>query len=152
MNKMNKKGFTLIEMLVVIAIIAVLVSIIVPVVGNSTAKAAAATNAANLRSYAASVAVVVLAPGDAKVEATEGNESKITSGTNVIAPNAPTAKKVGSIWTGTNTAKCYLKNGTVIATFGSSCPSGTPSTDEAAAGTLEYFAYIAENGVAKSGQ
>ena len=55
MNKMNKKGFTLIEMLVVIAIIAVLVSIVVPVVSNSTVKAAAAANAANLRTVAAQV-------------------------------------------------------------------------------------------------
>lgn len=46
----HKKGFTLIEMLVVIAIIAVLVSIVVPVVGNTTDKAKAATDAANLRS------------------------------------------------------------------------------------------------------
>lgn len=46
----NKKGFTLIEMLVVIAIIAVLVSIVIPVVTNSTDKAEAATDAANLRS------------------------------------------------------------------------------------------------------
>lgn len=46
----NKKGFTLIEMLVVIAIIAVLVSIIVPTVSTATTKAKAATDAANLRS------------------------------------------------------------------------------------------------------
>ena len=46
----NKKGFTLIEMLVVIAIIAVLVSIVVPVVGSTTTKAEAAVDAANLRS------------------------------------------------------------------------------------------------------
>lgn len=46
----NKKGFTLIEMLVVIAIIAVLVSIVIPVVSNSTAKAEAAADASNLRS------------------------------------------------------------------------------------------------------
>ena len=39
MKKMNKKGFTLIEMLAVIAIIAVLVAIIVPAVGSSTTKA-----------------------------------------------------------------------------------------------------------------
>lgn len=45
----SKKGFTLIEMLVVIAIIAVLVSIVIPVVSNSTEKANAATDAANLR-------------------------------------------------------------------------------------------------------
>ena len=47
---MNKKGFTLIEMLVVIAIIAVLVAIVVPAVGSSTTKAKASTDAANLRS------------------------------------------------------------------------------------------------------
>lgn len=46
----DKRGFTLIEMLVVIAIIAVLVSIIIPVVGTSTKKASAAADAANLRS------------------------------------------------------------------------------------------------------
>lgn len=53
MNKMNKKGFTLIEMLVVIAIIAVLVSIVIPTVSSSTNKAKAATDAANLRSILA---------------------------------------------------------------------------------------------------
>ena len=49
-KRLNKKGFTLIEMLVVIAIIAVLVAIIIPVVVSSTDKANAATDAANLRS------------------------------------------------------------------------------------------------------
>ena len=53
----SRKGFTLIEMLVVIAIIAILVAIIVPVVGNSTAKAKAAADAANLRSMATTIAV-----------------------------------------------------------------------------------------------
>ena len=46
----NKKGFTLIEMLAVIAIVAVLVSVIVPAVSASTNKAKAAADAANLRS------------------------------------------------------------------------------------------------------
>ena len=45
----RKKGFSLVEMLVVIAIIAVLVAIVTPVIAKSTVKAAAATNAANLR-------------------------------------------------------------------------------------------------------
>lgn len=48
-NRFSKKGFTLIEMLVVIAIVAVLVAIIVPVFSSSTQKAKAATDAANLR-------------------------------------------------------------------------------------------------------
>ena len=47
--KNHKKGFTLIEMLVVIAIIAVLVSVVIPTVTSATTKARAATDAANLR-------------------------------------------------------------------------------------------------------
>ena len=46
----NKKGFTLIEMLAVIGIVAVLVAVIVPTVSMSTDKAKAAVDAANLRS------------------------------------------------------------------------------------------------------
>lgn len=45
----NKKGFTLIEILVVIAIIAILVAIVVPTISDATVKAKAATDAANLR-------------------------------------------------------------------------------------------------------
>lgn len=60
MNKMNKKGFTLIEMLVVIAIIAVLVSIIIPTVSSSTDRAKAAADAANLRSAKAVIATMIL--------------------------------------------------------------------------------------------
>mgnify|MGYP003304983456 CR=1 FL=1 len=56
--KKNKKGFSLIEMLVVIAVLALLVSIIVPTVGRANVKAAAATNAANLRSVEAQIAVL----------------------------------------------------------------------------------------------
>ena len=56
----NKKGFTLIEMLVVIAIIAVLVAIVIPVVGNTTAQARAATDAANLRAVYAELNIHVI--------------------------------------------------------------------------------------------
>ena len=60
MKKLNKKGFTLVEMLVVIAIIAVLVAIIIPTVMSATAKASAATNAANLRSVKAELTTALL--------------------------------------------------------------------------------------------
>ena len=60
MKKLNKKGFTLVEMLVVIAIIAVLVAIIVPTVTSSTKKAKAATDAANLRSALATATIKLL--------------------------------------------------------------------------------------------
>ena len=49
MKKFNEKGFTLLEMLVVIAIIAILVAIVVPAVANATTRAKAAADAANLR-------------------------------------------------------------------------------------------------------
>lgn len=60
MKKMNKKGFTLIEMLVVIAIIAILVAIIIPTVMSSTDKAEASTIAANLRSLKAEISTSIL--------------------------------------------------------------------------------------------
>ena len=53
MKKMNKKGFTLIEILVVIAIIAILVAIIIPTVSNATEKAKEATDVSNIRSLIA---------------------------------------------------------------------------------------------------
>ena len=60
MKKMNKKGFTLIEMLVVIAIIAILVAIVIPVVGNATEKAKEARHAANIRSAVAELTIAQL--------------------------------------------------------------------------------------------
>ena len=45
-----RRGFTLVEMLVVIAIIAVLVAVIIPTATSATTKAKAGADAANLRS------------------------------------------------------------------------------------------------------
>ena len=89
MNKMNKKGFTLIEMLVVIAIIAILVAIIIPVVGSSTTKAAAATDAANLRSAKAALTIAVLDKGapDPAVSGSTDYSAWVTGGT---APESKT--------------------------------------------------------------
>lgn len=49
----NKKGFTLAELLIVVAIIAILVAIAIPVFGNALNKAKLATDAANVRAYLA---------------------------------------------------------------------------------------------------
>ncbi len=46
----NKKGFTLAELLIVVAIIAVLMAIMIPVFGSSRAEAILAKDTANLRS------------------------------------------------------------------------------------------------------
>lgn len=55
--KKNKKGFTLAELLIVVAIIAVLVAISIPIFTSQLKKARMATNQANARAgYAAAVA------------------------------------------------------------------------------------------------
>lgn len=63
MKKFNKKGFTLVEMLVVIAIIAVLVSIVIPTITDSTEKAREAADAANIRGKIAQVTAEAMTTG-----------------------------------------------------------------------------------------
>lgn len=61
MNKIkSSKGFTLMEMLIVVAIIAVLVAIAIPTFTSSLNKARVATDEANIRSGYASVMAEVL--------------------------------------------------------------------------------------------
>ena len=49
--KKNEKGFTLMEMLIVVAIIAVLVAIAIPTFNASLTKAKQAADVANIRAY-----------------------------------------------------------------------------------------------------
>ncbi len=77
MNKMrkmkNKKGFTLMEMLIVVAIIAILIAIAIPTFANSLNKARVATDEANIRAGYASVMATVLTDDSVDVE---GNSTK----------------------------------------------------------------------------
>ena len=61
----NSKGFTLMEMLIVVAIIAVLVAIAVPTFTASLNKARVATDEANIRSGYASLMAMILTTDDA---------------------------------------------------------------------------------------
>lgn len=58
--KNNKKGFTLMEMLIVVAIIAVLVAIAIPVLSGALEKSREAADAANIRSAYAECSVAAL--------------------------------------------------------------------------------------------
>lgn len=76
MNKMrkmkNKKGFTLMEMLIVVAIIAILIAIAIPTFANSLNKARVAVDEANIRSGYAEVMTKVLL-GDFDAETGSGS-------------------------------------------------------------------------------
>ena len=79
--KNNKKGFTLAELLIVVAIIAVLVAISIPIFTAQLRKARLATNQANARAaYAATVAELL--------------DQNLTKGTATYS--VPTAKIEGS--------------------------------------------------------
>ena len=67
--KKNKKGFTLAELLIVVAIIAVLVAISIPIFTNQLEKSREATDAANIRDYYAEIATA-LVTGDLSSETT----------------------------------------------------------------------------------
>ena len=122
MNKMNKKGFTLIEMLVVIAIIAILVAIIVPTIQNSTMKATGAADAANIRSLTAQAAVEYLADGTKNLtEFTKKFNSKVLNSD--------------------ITVKFEEQSGALVAVI---------SGSTAKLKSLEDFVYVANNGAQKS--
>ena len=93
--KKNQKGFTLMEMLIVIAIIAVLIAIAIPTFTNALNKARVATDEANIRSGYASAMVELLTAdepnanktytlktdgnvtGDATAYSTKGDATKV---------------------------------------------------------------------------
>lgn len=71
LQKRGVKGFTLMEMLIVVAIIAVLVAIAIPIFTAQLDKARAQTDAANIRAgYATVMAAIVTDPTNAKTSYT----------------------------------------------------------------------------------
>lgn len=76
-NKRNKKGFTLAELLIVVAIIAVLVAIAIPVFNSQLEKSREATDLANIRAAYAEATVKILDEGgdSAQVETTATMQS-----------------------------------------------------------------------------
>ena len=60
MERLNKKGFTLAELLIVVAIIAVLVAVSIPIFTSQLEKSREATDIANLRAARASAVAMYL--------------------------------------------------------------------------------------------
>ncbi len=79
----NKKGFTLMEMLIVVAIIAVLVAIAIPVFNGALTKAKESADVANVRAMYAEWQIAIIS-GDAKT-------TDVTSDSFLAGPNKGTA-------------------------------------------------------------
>ena len=120
MTKHSRKGFTLIEMLVVIAIIAVLVAIVIPTVSSATTRAKAATDAANLRSIM----------GAANTELLQ-NETEVAAATAAMTPFAcktfPGAKAYIH-YVNPGFIVAYYKNGDSIYSIDSFAETATTGT------------------------
>ena len=102
-KKLSKKGFTLAELLVVVAIIAVLVAISIPVFTSQLEKAREAADEANIRSLYAQLSADVL---------TENLSTEATS-VNGAASYSVTRADDGGVVTGTATyTMTQLKSGT----------------------------------------
>ena len=83
----NKKGFTLAELLVVVAIVGILVAISIPVFTAQLSKARKATNQANLRAAkAAAIADYLTEKSDATDDVTY-NYDMTTGGVKVVGEN-----------------------------------------------------------------
>lgn len=93
MKRLNKKGFTLAELLIVVAIIAVLVAIAIPIFTAQLAKARLATNQANARAAYAAVEAQYLQDdtktGNFTYNVSSGKlaDTALTSGTTTIGNN-----------------------------------------------------------------
>lgn len=141
----NKKGFTLIEMLVVIAIIAVLVAIIIPVVTNSTVKAAAAANAANMRSLKSEIATSYLQDqeGNADIEiAADKTVTLKATGGSIKYPAMKAINGVCGDFDGNTTT-----NGTTDPTKWNITYENNGFTVKYANKTIDDYADIAANGL-----
>ncbi len=106
--KKARKGFTLVELLIVVAILATLTAAMTVSVTGSTAKAKAATIASNINEFikAASIysntedANVSTATTDTVIEAYMGKWKDLQNGTSVkYTANDLTKKATGSTWT-----------------------------------------------------
>ena len=146
MKKMmkNRKGFTLMEMLIVVAIIAILVIIAIPTFNSALAKARAATDVANIRSGYAAAQVEAMTNGLAdktngdkyvleadgsvtkdkatKAYTTQGESSKAAAGSSIGGKFA-----VGATASGTTIA--WSKGQTVTYVVNDSDNDGVPTVE-----------------------
>ena len=103
MKKMNKKGFTLAELLIVVAIIGVLTAVAIPIFSSQLEKSREATDLANIRDVYAELASGILVNGMDQNGATMKVLSGLTATTtattgsfSIAVPGFPVQQKVAN--------------------------------------------------------
>ena len=122
MKKNNKKGFTLVELVIVVAVMAVLVAVAIPTVGSITNSAKAAVADSNARTIES-----VLKLAEANIANTKDAESG-----SMVATYTLTKDDVTKAITD---AKLGIEEGT----FYYSTTSGSVTTDEPAEGATDII-------------
>lgn len=100
-TKLNKKGFTLAELLVVVAILAILVAVSIPIFTGKLNQAKENTDAANVRA-AKAVTVAEYLQDDAKQDTEyigyyDAKDGKMMSGANQVTPYGKTSAHNGGL-------------------------------------------------------
>lgn len=140
MKKTNKKGFTLAELLVVVAIIAVLVAIAIPIFTSQLEKAREATDVANIRAAYAEATTKVLS-GDDDGTTAEG-KAKATATTPKMVSNGAINKLTDATTIGSiDITKITIDTGKTV----------TVTVDEDGAVTLEGGATVTNTTASKQG-
>lgn len=91
-KKSSKKGFTLMEMLIVVAIIAILVAIAIPTFTSSLNKAKDGADLANARSLYAAIEIAVLTDDNSETIPNAGASSITFGDTTYTFNSTPTIK------------------------------------------------------------
>ena len=100
MKRLNKKGFTMAELLIVVAIIAVLVAIAIPIFNAQLKKSKLATDTANVRAAYAEVVADKLADGAVvSVDISDDLQPSVVNGSTVTYDSS-TKKIVVTLETG----------------------------------------------------
>lgn len=133
----NKKGFTLMEMLIVVAIIAVLVAIAIPVFNGALTKSKEAADVANIRAAYADWQVAIIT-GEATAPTSE--EQFLTRVTGTLNYNATNNNTTAS-----NTDKLFYKDG-VISYQSSKLNDGNGTNGKLYTWTLSEITFNDNNG------
>ncbi|MDD3277253.1 MAG: prepilin-type N-terminal cleavage/methylation domain-containing protein [Lachnospiraceae bacterium] len=126
----EKKGFTLAELLIVVAIIAVLVAISIPIFTSQLEKSREAVDAANIRATYAECQTAILTDGNIdkvttkeitlKQQKNDWQTTNIDWPKNLTVSGEPTAKGKATF---TYTAATATADGTLTVTFSAASPA-----------------------------